>query len=655
MVTGALLCCGSVTAYAQQGLSPAELSKLSLEELANLVVTSVSKTEETLSTAAAAVTVITGEDIRRSGATNVPEALRLVPGIHVARQTSNTWAVSSRGFSSVSSEKLLVLTDTRSLYTPLFSGVFWDMQDLLLEDVDRIEVIRGPGAVAWGSNAVNGVINITTKSAWDTQGIYVESNAGTEERFGVRARYGGRIGSGAYRVFGQFADRDGTFTTGTSQRDDWQVGHVGARFDWGMDPANGFTLQGDAYGNDIGRLAPSVTVLGRPGPTGMLRTRAGGGNVLGRWRRRPSAESELQLRVYYDRTHRNDSNFVNDLDTFDADLLHRFTLPRRQDITWGANYRFTSNRSEGKVLFALDPASSRDQVVSGFVQHQIQLGGALRLVTGSKLEHNDFSGVEVQPSVRAAWEPAPTRTFWGAVSRAVRIPTLFERDIAIDLTDPAASPVARLLGNPDFDAERMIAFEAGYRAQQSSTLLLDVAVFHNRYRGLASLEFGTPFSSGRQTVIPIVNRNLTDGQAQGVGGLVTIVPFTPWRVSASSSLFWLDLDPAGQDLNRGVFFDGATPRHQLGVRSLFDLGANVELDAQFRHLTRIRRLPPLVSGDGIPGYAELDLRLAWRPSRQIQLTVVGQNLLQDHHPEFGTPVQRGEIERGVYASISWRR
>jgi len=650
-----VMCCSPTIAFAQQVPTVPDLKRLSLEDLGNLIVTSVSKTEEPLSRVAAAVTVVTNEDIRRSGATTVPEALRFVPGINVARQTANSWAVSSRGFSSITSEKLLVLTDTRSLYTPLFSGVFWDMQDLLLEDVDRIEVIRGPGAVQWGSNAVNGVINITTKSAKDTQGAYIQSSAGTEERFGVKARYGGRVGTGAYRVFGQYTDRGSTFTTGTSQRDDWKLGHVGARADWDSDPVYSFTLQGDVYRNDTGRLAPSVSVTGRPGPAGELRTQAAGGNVLARWRRRPSTESDLEVRVYYDRTHRADPSFVDDLDTIDADLRQRSTLSRRQELTWGANYRFTSNRNVGAGVFALAPPISHDQVVSGFLQHQIQLGNSVRLSTGTKLEHNDFSGVEIQPSVRAAWELSPTQTIWGAVSRAVRIPTRFERDIAIDVTNPAANPVVRLLGNPDFDAERMVAFEAGYRAEVSQLLLLDVAAFHNRYRGLASLEFDTRFTSAGRTVIPIVNQNLTDGHAQGLDTKATIAPIAPWRVSVTSSLTWMNLNPHGQDLNRGAFLEDTTPRHQLGVRSLLDLGSKMELDAQFRHLTQIRRIPLITNGTGLPGYAEMDLRLAWHASRQFEAALVGQNLLHDHHAEFGPAAARGEIQRGVYASITWRR
>jgi iron complex outermembrane receptor protein len=651
-----VLSCWAVAAAAQQGPSAIELRKLSLEELGNLAVTSVSKAEERLSGAAAAVAVVTNEDIRRSGATTVAEALRLVPGIHVARQTSNIWAVSSRGFSSGSSEKLLVLNDTRSVYTPLFSGVLWDVQDLLLEDVARIEVIRGPGAALWGSNAVNGVINITSKNARDTQGLYVSAAGGSEERAILRARYGGRIGGAYYRVFGKFSDRGSTFTAGTINRDDWHLGHGGARLDWDASATDTLTVQGDVYGGDIGRLFPSISVgAARPGPVPPLRTEVSGGNVLARWNRRSSADSELQLRVYYDRTHRNDPSFVDDLDTIDADVQHRFPLPRRQELTWGANYRFTSNRNVGKVIFALDPLSSEDQVYSGFLQHQIQLGDAFRVTTGTKLEHNDFSGGELQPSARVAWQPVRAHTVWSAVSRAVRIPTRLERDLAVDATDPTRNPVIRLLGNPDYGAERLVAFEAGYRGQYSTSLLLDLAAYRNRYRGLSSLEQGAPFVSGGRFIVPIVNENLTDGHAEGVEAALTVAPMTWLRLSATSTTTRLDLTPRGADLNRGILLEGATPRHQLLLRSMLDIGTSVDVDAQLRHSTAIRRLSVTGADEGVAAYAELDVRVAWRPVPALEAAIVGQNLLHDHHPEFGPPGSRGEIQRGVYASFTWRR
>jgi iron complex outermembrane receptor protein len=632
-----------------------ELKKLSVDQLTDVEVTLVSRAEERLGGAPAAVTVVTNEEIRRSGATSVPEALRLVPGIHVARQTSNTWAISSRGFSSVSSEKLLVLSDTRSIYTPLFSGVFWDVQDYLLQDIDRIEVVRGPGATLWGSNAVNGVINITTKSAKDTQGLYSEASVGSENRTSAAARYGGRFGDrGYYRVFGSFVDRDTSFIAPGPTSDDWRLGHLGARTDWESLNGSSLTIQGDLYHGSIGRLSPSVSVAGRPGPSGSLDVDVTGGNVLGRYRRRTSKASEIELRVYYDQTHRDDPSFLDDLHTVDADFQQRVSIGARQEVTWGVSDRLMANRNRGKVIFALEPPSSRDNLVSGFAQDQLTLRKSLRLTAGTKLEHNDFSGFEIQPSARVAWDVSPPQTVWVAVSRAVRVPTRLERDIAIDVTNPAGNPVVRLLGNGEFESEKLLAYEVGYRRQVLRPVFIDVAAFHNRYDGLASLEREAPFvdPTGR-TVIPIRNRNLTDGHSTGVEVLGTVMARQNWRVNASYAYLDLTLDPHGQDLNRGRFFDGATPQHQFGLRSFVDLPASFQLDGQLRSLSAVRRLPPLVSGTGIDGYTELDLRLAWRGWQQMELSIVGQNLLRPHHAEFGPPGQRGEVERGMYAKVAW--
>ena len=513
---GLLMCLYGGTASAE--LTSTALKALTLEDLTNIEVTSVSRKEESLLKAAAAVTVVSNEDIRRSGSTSIPEALRFVTGVHVARRNSNSWAVSSRGFSGVSSEKLLVLSDTRSIYTPLYSGVFWGVQDYLLQDIDRVEVIRGPGAALWGSNAVNGVINITTKSAADTQGLYVEAGAGTEEHATAAARYGGKTAGGVYyRVFGKYLDHDATFDTNPATSDDWRLGHFGFRADWDATEADALTLQGDLYQGNIGQLAPIVTIIGRPGPTGDLEVGVSGGNVLGRWRRSIDKDSDIQFRAYYDRTHRDDASFLDDLDTVDLDFQHRFGFAARQEIIWGLNYRYTSNRNESKGIFAVDPPASTDHLASGFVQDQIALLDTLRLTIGTKLEHNDFSGFEVQPSVRAAWDHSPGHTVWSSVSRAVRTPTRLERDIAIDASDPAGNPVVRLLGNEDFDAEELLAYELGYRWQALDSLFIDLAAFHNRYEGLASLELGTPFIDPRdgRTVIPVVNENLTDGRYRG--------------------------------------------------------------------------------------------------------------------------------------------
>jgi iron complex outermembrane recepter protein len=643
---------------AQTTRSPSvlELKLLTVEELMEMDVTSVSRTSEPLGGAPAAITVVTNEDIRRSGATSVPEALRFVPGIHVARQTSSTWAVSARGFSSVNSEKLLVLTDTRSVYTPLFSGVFWDVQDYLLQDLDRIEVIRGPGATLWGSNAVNGVINITTKHAKDTQGLYFETSGGNEERVAVAARFGGQVASDTYyRVFGKYLERDATFAVDLVSPDDWKTGHAGFRVDHDASARDTLTVQGDVYRGTVGRLAPAVTIIGRPGPAGPLRVQVHGGNLLTRWKRTLSDGSDFQLRVYYDRTDRDDPSFTDALDTFDSDFQHRRGMGARHEVTWGLNYRVTANQNAGKGIFAVQPERSRDHLLGGFVQDQIRLHHSLRVTAGTKLEHNSFSGLELQPSGRVAWDVSSSHTLWGAVSRAVRVPTRLERDVAIDASDPNGNPVVRLLGNEGFESERLLAFEGGYRWQALQSLSVDLAAFENRYRGLASLELGEPLldQTANRTILPLRNENLTAGRARGIEALLTYSPVPPWRLSANYSHVDLRLDPEGADLNRGEFLEGSTPRNQLGLRSSLDLPARLRFDTQLRTVSSIRRVPDIVTGEGLPGYTELDVRLAWDGWKQLELSLVGQNLLHDRHVEFGPPAGRGAIERGAYAKLAW--
>jgi iron complex outermembrane receptor protein len=649
---GLCVACSALAAGGSE-IKAASLKKLSLEELMDIQVTSVSKTEESLSGAAAAISVVTGDDIRRSAATTIPEALRFVPGLHVARRNSNSWAVSSRGFSSINSEKLLVLSDTRSIYTPLFSGVFWDVQDYLLQDIDRIEVIGGPGAALWGSNAVNGVINITTRKAQDTQGVYTEGLVGTEEQ-SAAIRYGGETGGISYRVFGKHFDRDGSYAPGRVSEDDWRMTHIGFRSDWDSSGADGWTVQGDAYRATVGQLAPSFAIIGRVGAQGRLESELSGGNVLGRWRHTISDSSDLQLRAYYDRTHRDDPSFRDDLQTVDVDFQHRLAPTPQQELIWGLNYRRTDTDDVGKGIFNLDPRSSVDNVVSAFVQDQVALADPLRLTLGTKLEYNDFSGFEVQPSARLAWRVSSSQMAWTAVSRAVRVPTRLERDIAVDITNPTGNPIGRLLGNRDFDSEELLAYEAGYRWQGFDRLALDLTAYHNVYKGLASLEIESPFigADGR-TVIPVVNRNLNDGTADGATLLATFVVQKSWRVFGSYSYVNIDIDRGGQDQNRGRFIEGSTPRHQFGLRSLFDIAPGWQLDVQLRHHTKIRKIPDIVTGQGIEAYTEMDVRGAWRMARDVELSLVGQNLLHDHHTEFGSPQTRGEIERSVYGKITW--
>lgn len=658
VMVGMVLGLGAATRAAAQEeeLTPTALKRLSIEQLMDVEVTSVSKTRESLLNAAAAVSIVTGEDIRRSGATTVPEALRFVPGLFVARETSNSWSVSSRGFSGVNSQELLVLSDTRSIYTPLFSGVFWDVQDYLMDDIDRIEVIRGPGGALWGSNAVNGVINITTKAAQDTQGGYFEARTGTQEHVTTALRYGGQLGDNAYfRVFGKFTDQDAELDPPGASPDNWRLGHVGFRSDWHASSQDAVTVQGDLYDGHIGLVVPSVSVIGRPSPAGRLETGANGGNVLGRWQHAFDAASDIQLRLYYDRTHRNDPSFLDELDTIDLDFQHRFLLARRHEITWGLGYRLLNDRNEGRGVFELNPPSARDRLYSGFFQDQVSLGQTVRVTMGTKLEHNDYSGYEVQPSLRVAWDLAEARTLWAAVSRAVRVPDRLERDVDIDATDPTAPVVVRLVGNPQFHAEELLAFELGYRWQLAPNLSLDLATFHNRYTGLASLEFATPFvdpNTGR-TILPVVNRNLTDGRAEGIETAVTYSPQSNWRLSLDYSYIDMSLTAHGMDLNRGQWVEGSTPRNQVGLRSYLDLPRGLQLDVQFRALSAVTRLPASVTGEQIAGYRELDVRLGWRLAHHVQLSLDGRDLLHAHHVEFGAPYQRSTIRRSVYGKIAW--
>ena len=656
-LSGLLLLAFAIAAARADEAAPMQtLANLSLEELSNIEVTSVSKRAQNLQSAAAAITVVTNEEIRRSGATTVPDALRFVPGLNVAQQSASDWAVSARGFSSVNSEKLLVLSDTRSIYTPLFSGVLWDVQDYLLADIDRIEVIRGPGATLWGSNAVNGVINITTKKAQDTQGLLIETAAGTNTKLNAAARYGDTANNGAsYRVFGKYVDYGDTINDSSHSNDDWRLGHVGARTDWDVTAADSITVQGDLYRGTLGQLNPSITVIGRQGPTGALDAEVSGGNVLARWQHRIDNDSNFSLRAYYDRTHRDDPSYRDELDTFSVDFQYAWNWTRQQWL-WGLNYQVTDNRNESKIIFDVDPDSSRDQLLGFFIQDQITLTDNLHFTLGTKFEHNDFSGDEWQPSARIAWDFTDRQTLWAAVSRAVRVPTRLERDIAVDASDPTINPIFRLQGNSNFDSEVLVAYEAGYRWQARDNLNLDIAAFHNRYRDLASLEIGEPYVDTNTgfTIVPVVNDNKTDGTTRGIETQINYFPLPTWRLVANYSYLDMQLDPRGLDINRGAFFAGSTPRHQAGLRSFSDLPGDFQLDVHLRYLSKIRHLPEIVNGEGIGEYAEMDVRIAKQLTEQLEVSLVGQNLLHDRHIEFGAPAARGEIQRGMYVKMVWR-
>ncbi len=631
-----------------------DLKELSLEELMDLEVVSVTKGAQQRLAVPAAVAVITGEDVRRSGATSLPEALRLAPGLHVARVTSSSWGVSSRGFSSVNSAKLLVLMDGRSLYTPLFSGVLWDVQDTPLEDIDRIEVIRGPGGTLWGANAMNGVINVTTKSARDTHGALVQVGGGTEERAFGLARYGAQLGENLhYRVFAKYLDRDAGLNLSGPDDDDTQMGRMGLRADWFGGRKDTITVQGDLYRGEVGQVRPSLSVTGGQGPVPQPPFEAdlSGGYLLGRWRRALSADADTTLQLYYDRTVRDDPFFQDELDTFDADFQHRFGHGHRHEILWGLSYRLMRDDFTGRGPVALVPAAEDDELVSGFIQDEIHLAPAFRLVVGTKAEENDFSGFELQPSVRLSWDLSPRQAIWGAASRAVRTPTRLERDIFAPLTPPAANPRVALVGNRDLNAEELTAFELGYRAE-AGQVFLDLAAFYNVYDRLVTFGRGAPSVGGDgRTLIPFQSFNAMDGEAHGGEAAVEWFPSSWWRISTSYSYLDLQLDASARALSPAAASDieGSSPHHQVALRSLLDLPRGFAVDASLRWVDRLENT--MAPGDDTSSYSSLDVRLGWSGWENLSLSLVGQNLLESHHTEF----PRGtDVQRGVYGRATWR-
>ncbi len=437
-----------------------------MEELSNVEVTSVSRHPEKLSEAPSAIQVITAEDIRRSGATSIPEALRLADNLDVAQMNSHDWAISARGFNTALANKLLVLIDGRTVYTPLFSGVFWNAQDYLLHDIERIEVISGPGGALWGANAVNGVINIITKNAKDTQGSYAEAGGGTQLQDFAGVRYGGRLAPNvSFRVYAKYFDRgNDVFSDSSPSSDAWRMQQGGFRVDAEASPQSNFTLQGDVYGSDVNVA------------TGGL-GHASGSNVLGRWSRTFAEGSDMSLQLYYDRTHLADpiSNpfgtakvLVDDLDTYDLDFQRRFRAGDRQSIVWGFGYRFTHDEVDEASNLAFLPARLDRNLYSTFIQDQITLRKDLALTVGTKVEHNDYTGFEVEPNIRMQWNVADSEFLWGAVSRAVRTPSRVDRDVS----EPApAFPPVVLEGVSNFISEKVVAYELGYRAELSSGLV----------------------------------------------------------------------------------------------------------------------------------------------------------------------------------------
>ncbi len=610
-----------------------DLADMSLEELAGIRITSVSKRPEPLADAPSSVFIITGSDIRRSGVTTLPEAMRLAPNLQVARVDARNYAITARGFNNPFENKLLVLIDGRTVYTPLFSGVFWDAQDVVLEDVERIEVISGPGATLWGANAVNGVINVITKSAQDTQGALAGAGLSKNERHGA-VRYGGALANGGhYRVYGKYATNDDTErANGTSVLTGWHRKQAGFRSDW-TNANHRFTVQGDTYDGALHQQGTRDIKIAGANLTGQMNTKLADG-------------SNLSLQAYWDYTERNQPNaFIEHLHTFDFQLQHSIKLGEIHNVIWGAGYRLALDHVNNAQSFAFLPGALNMYWGNLFVQDEITLGENLRLTAGVKLENNNYTGVEFLPTLRLAWKPATNTLVWTSASRSVRAPSRIDRDFFSPVNPPVVNGVPQYVvaGGPDFDSEVANVLELGYRARPLPTLSFSATAFYSRYDRLRTLE---PNRNGPGSVF----RNLAEGTTRGIEMWGTWQAMPAWRLSAGlvAQRVDTDLKPGSRDATGTTGLATSDPTHYWSIRSSYDIAQGKELDLTLRHVGALTR--PIV-----PAYTALDIRYGWKIRRDLELSVIAQNLLDKSHAEYGAAPGRSEYDRAVFVKLLWRR
>lgn len=608
----------------------ATLADLSLEQLSNIVVTSVSRQDIQLSNAATSIFVISGQDIQRTGVRTIPEALRLAPNLQVARVDARNYAITARGFNSPFENKLLVLIDGRSVYTPLFSGVFWDAQDVVMEDIDRIEVISGPGATIWGANAVNGVINVITRSAADTGGGLVSAGGGSREKSGS-VRYGGQLANGGhFRSYARYADANDSYRAdGVNTQTGWHRQQAGFRADW-SERSRSFTVQGDAYNGDLGQA-------------GTRDIRIAGANLTGRISTMLADGSHVRLQAYWDHTERDQPlAFVEHLDTLDLDFQHSLRMGRSHAVTWGGGYRHSWDRVDNGPAFAFLPGSLDMHWANIFAQDEIALRKDLRLTLGMKLEHNNYTGLETLPTVRLAWTPAATQLLWASLSRTVRAPSRIDRDLFVPSNPPVVDGTPRysVAGGPDFASEVAKVAELGYRAQPTPALSYSVTAFYSDYDKLRTLEPGTGGA---------VFSNLAQGTVRGVELWGSWNAARNWRLSAGlvEQRVATSLKPGSMDTAGSTGIATNDPQRHAMLRSSHDISERVHLDMTLRHVGSLPQ--PFV-----PSYRELDLRLGWAARPDLELAIAGDNLLHASHAEFGNAPGRSVIERNLSLQLTYR-
>jgi iron complex outermembrane receptor protein len=651
-----------------------DFTQFSLEQLKDVVIVSVSKKPETLSDVAAAVYVITQEDIRRSGVTSIPEALRLAPGVQVARITATDWAINIRGLNDQFAQNLLVMIDGRVVYNHVFSGVFWDIQDTLIEDIDRIEVIRGPGAALWGANAVNGVINIITKHTDKTQGWQTVALIGSEEQIGS-VRRGSAFDNGTqYRVYGKFFNRGDLADVGldslneppnpndAQSSDNWRSGRGGFRID--MEPGRGlyenspdaFTLQGEAYTNRYDKEFERRSII-FPGTRSSQTdnaeetSKATGLHIMGRWRHTIASDSETILQFYYDQSKKDYDPGSGQIHTANADFQYRLPFGNRHDVVWGLEYKYISDEFDDSPNIQMDPSTLDQNRWSAFIQDEIKIiPDLVTFIAGSKFEHNEFTGLEIQPSIRTLYTPDACYSMWAAISRAIRVPSRIElHGRTVDLVDlPTIDPNAPVevttQGNHNLDSEELTAFEFGLRLKPTPRLWLDTTVYFNDYINLIGLELDD--NDPTDDRIDLGYDNNRSGQAYGLEAILDWKVNGNWLVGASYTYLHTLIDEntvaAAPNITE-LLSQGSNPRHLFSMRSYLDITHQVDFDVWFRF---VGRLPER----DIDGYTVMDSRLAWRPKNNIEISLVAQNLLESGHSEFSTL----EVERSLYGKIDWK-
>jgi len=638
---------------------------MDISQLMQVTITSVSKREQTLSDAAAAIYVITQDEIRRSGVTSIPEALRLAPGIQVARTNSNRWAISSRGFNDQFSNKLLVLVDGRTVYTPGFSLTYWETQTTLLEDVDRIEVIRGPGATLWGANAVNGVVNIITKHSSDTVGGLFIAGAGNVEEVIGGLRYGFELSSNTSgRAYISYNQRDSfvLFTDGTDANDDWDMVTTGFRFDGTLAGKNSWTLQGDIYSNDANQIVqPFFTATPPFVSQKQDEINANGANLLGKWEK-ILTEGAIKVRAYFDYLNREESYINQKYKTADLDFQYEHVLGESHNMTIGLGYRYI-NSSYGNTFGAqINPDDRDDNLFSGFIQDEITLvPEKLWLTLGTKWEHNEFTDNEYQPSGRIMWQPSNTQSIWGSISRAVRTPSIAERtSSAIIALQPSMQLFPNFItinGNPDFDSEELIAYEAGYRWYPQDELMIDVALFYNDHEGL----FDTRPSTRPQLLGNLEFFNSLAGETYGFELTANWKPKSWLEFVSTYSYLYLNFD---DPISNMIFsaqkevLEGNSPQHQASLRTRVDFLENWQANLWLRYVGELDTSSQSAQAMGITvdDYIECDLNINWKPIDNLELILVGQNLLNSDKlefvPEFFTPPV--VVERSVYFKVQYQ-